>query len=159
MPTRVYTYDRAAADGGPYVPGVEDFGGEITDDAQNPPGGDEPSAQLYNERRDNLAGLNRCAWWATIWVTYSGGYTTTAIDSMGTEVSLSDVTPTSNATGVVSLTWPAGTFPGLARKPRAWQTDALGFAYAVVSTANSVTVTLANTSGSNANRSFAVELR
>lgn len=159
MPTRVYTYDRAAGDGGPYVPGVDDLGGEITDDTQNPPAGDEPSAQLYNERRDNLAGLNRCTWWTTIWVTYSGGYSVAAIDAMGTLVELSDVEPTSGSTGVVVLTWAAGTFPGMARTPHAWQTGAFGFAYAAVTSANSITVTLANASGVAADRSFAVELR
>lgn len=159
MTTRVYTYDRAAIDGGPYVPGVDDLGGEITDDTQNPPAGDEPSEQLYNERRDNLAGLNRCTWWATIWVTYSGGYSISAIDAMGTLVEVADITATPSATGVVVLSWAAGTFPGMARTPRVWQTGAQGFAYGEVTTANSITVYLENKAGVAADRSFAVELR
>lgn len=157
--TRVYTYDRDVADGGPYVPGVDDLGGEMVDDTQNPPGADEPNATLYNERRDNIAGLNRCTHWATIWVTYSGGYSIDAIDAMGSLVEIADVTPTSGATGVVVLTWAAGTFPPMARKPHAWQTGAQGFAYAEVTTANSITVYLENKGGSAADRSFAVELR
>lgn len=155
----VYTYDRPEADGGPYVPDVDDFGGEIEDDTQNPPAADEPSAGLYNERRANLAGLNRCNWWATIWVEYSGGYIVTAIDCMGTLPTAASVEPTSNATGVVVLTWAAGTFPAMARRPRAWLTDDHGFAYGEVTTANSITVYLADAGGTADDLNFAVELR
>lgn len=155
----VYTFDRPVADGGPYVPDVEDFGGQIEDDTQNAPAGDEPTGGLYNERRDNLAGLNRCNWWATIWVTYSGGYSIEAIDAMGTLVVNASVTPTSGATGVVVLTWAAGTFPSMAREPHAWITEDHGFAYGEVTTANSITVYLKDMAGADADLSFAVELR
>lgn len=155
-----YTYDRLAADGGPYVPDVEDFGEAQVDNAQTPPADDEPNAGLFNERRSNLAGLNRCVWWATIWVEYDGAdYNVTAVDCMGTLVEATDITATSGATGVVVLSWTAGDFPAMARKPRAWLTDDHGFAYGEVTTANSITVTLADTGGTADDLNFAVELR
>jgi hypothetical protein len=156
-----YTYDRLAADGGPYVPDVDDLGGdELADDAQNPPNqGAEPYAGMHNEVRRNLAGVNRCTWWATIWVTYSAGYSVTAVDCMGTLVEVASITPTSGATGVVVLSWTAGTFPGMARKPRAWLTDDHGSAYGEVTTANSITVNLADLAAAAQDVSFAVEIR
>lgn len=163
MATRVYTYDRAEADGGPYVPDVDDLGGEIEDDAQNPPAGDEPSGQLYNERRDNIAGINRCIWWCTLWVEYSApDYVMTAVDAMATptRVTSASFTPTPSGTGVVVITWAAGTLPPMARTPHVWLTDSHGAQpYAAVTGANEITIHLANTSGVAADRSFAVELR
>ena len=157
-----YTYDRLAADGGPYVPDEADFGEEMVDDAQNPPADDEPNAGLFNERRSNLAGLNRCTWWCTLWVEYDGGsgdYNVTAVDAMGTLVTTANFTPTSGATGVVVITWTAGDLPAMARKPHAWCTDDHGSAYGEVTTANSITVYLADLAGTADDLNFAVELR
>lgn len=154
-----YTYDRLAADGGPYVPDVADLGGEISDDPQNLPAEDEPSAGLYNERRENIAGLNRCNWFATIWVLYSGGYSVEAVDLMGTLPTIASFVPTSGATGTIVITWTAGTVPAMARRPHAWLTGSHGAAYAEVTSANSVTIYLRNMSNAAVNASFAVELR
>lgn len=155
----IYSYDRTVGDGGPYVPGVTDLGGEISDDAQNPPAEDEPSAGLYNERRDNIAGLNRCNWFATIWVLYSAGYSVSAVDLMGTLPTIGSFTPTSGATGTIVITWTAGTVPAMARTPHAWLTGSHGAAYAEVTSANSITIYLRNMSNVAVNASFAVELR
>ena len=159
-----YTFDREVADGGPYVPDVADLGGdELEDDAQNPPNqGEELYAGQINEVVRNVAGLNRCNWWATIWVEWDGAaWNVTAVDGMPSadRVTSASITPTPSATGVVVLSWASGTFPAMARKPRAWCTDDHGFAYAEVTTTNSITVTLADTGGTADDLNFAVELR
>jgi hypothetical protein len=158
-----YTYDRAAADGGPYVPDEDALGGdEDADDAQNPPvQGEQWYAGKGNEIVRNVAGLNRCAWWATIWVEWDGvsAYNVTAVDCMGTTPTTASVTATPSATGVVVLSWTAGTFPAMARKPRVWLTDDQGSAYGEVTTANSITVNLVDLANTAQDVNFAVELR
>jgi hypothetical protein len=157
-----YTFDRLADDGGPYVPDVDDLGGaEIADDPQNPPQkGAEPYGGMFNEVRRNVAGLNRCNWWATIWVEYdSPNYSVTAVDCMGTLPVIGDFSAATGATGEVVISWPAGTLPAMARKPHAWTTDDFGLAGGAVTGPNEITVYVKDIAGSDADMNFAVELR
>lgn len=158
-----YTYDRALADGGPYVPDVDDLGGDdIADNPQDAPqrDGTEPYDGLYNERGRNLAGVNRCIWWCTLWLEWDGAAWSIAnIDSMGTLVEAGDFTLTPGVAGELKIEWDGGTLPPMARKPRVWATDSFGRGWGEVMAANEIDVHLHNEAGSGANFHFAVELR
>lgn len=159
-----YTYDRALADGGPYVPDVDDLGGdEIEDDAGNAPQkGSEPYGGLYNERARNLAGLNRMTSWCRLWLEWDSGeseWNIVHIDAMGTLLTSDSFTLTPDATGVVTIEWAAGTLPPMARKPLVFLTDAFGCGWGAISDANAVTVRLHDEDKNLANLNFAVELR
>lgn len=158
----VYTYDNPLEDGGPYVPDVEDFGGdEVEDDAQTTPAkGTDPYGGMYNERARNLAGVNRMIPFCSLWVEWDGSaWNVIYVDAMGTLVEAESFTLDPISTGVVDISWEAGVLPALARKPQVLCTDGFGRGYGVAIEARKVEVRLHNEAGSTSNENFVIHLK
>lgn len=161
----VYTYDNLLADGGPFVPDIADLGGdEMEDDPQTPPQkGVDIYAGVLNEHGRNIAGLNRvfsgfCALYIE-WDSGSSEWIVVYMDAMGTLVESASFTLTPVSTGVVTISWAAGTLPAMGRKPLVQATDGYGRGYATILTANSVQVRMHDEAGSPAAENFVVFLK
>ena len=158
-PDDEYTYDLAV----PRRPDEDDLGGtQIQDKAGSPPQkGQDVYAGLVNEHGRNLAGLNRLTPIARLWIDYDGAdYNVVGLDAMATsdKITEDNFTPTSGSAGIVNIAWTAGDLPALQRTPHAWTTEDFGFAFGAQTGANSIQVQIADTSGTLADLSFAVEI-
>lgn len=155
-----YTYDADT----PFVPDLADLGGEdFADDTENPPTkGIEPYAGLFSEHSRNLAGVNRIICFCRIWLEWTGAaWTITGLDAMGSEAKVDDTmfTVTPDATGVVTISWTAGTLPAMARRPLVMLTGAYGSVYGTVVTTNSIVVRIHDDTDTAANLDFCVDIK
>lgn len=155
-----YTYDADT----PFVPDVDDLGGEdFEDDTENAPQiGIEPHAGLFSEHTRNLAGLNRIGAFCRLWLEWTGAaWTIIGVDAMGSDAKVDDTkfTVTPDATGVVTISWTAGTLPAMSRKPLVKLTDDFGFAYGTVVTTNSIVVRIHDDTDTAANLDFCVDIK
>jgi len=164
----VYTYDRPLADGGPYVPSVDDLGGaEMEDDAENPPDLEaDPNAGKFNELTRNLAGVNRMIGKCLLEIEWDGttnadAYSVINCDAMGTDASVSaaSFTLTRQSVGVVLVEWTSGSLPAVNRKPRVNLSDDHGTGWGALSSPTSVTAHLHDGGDIAADAHFILELR
>lgn len=156
----IYTYDIPEADGGARVPDVEDLGGvEIQDNYPPPTKGAQRGADMDNVQTATLAGLCRMMPTCRLWVEFPAGVATVvAVDSMGSNISVSDFILDQGAgTGDLSIEWNTAILPPQNRPPRVWLTGDRGFAYATYA-AGSIEVFTSDASPTAADLAFAVEI-
>lgn len=156
-PTDEYTYDMAS----PVRPDLAALGGEdFRDSTSSPPQkGRDPYAGLYSEHARNLAGLNRITPTVRIWLEWVGDeWTIIGVDAMGTLVDEDSFTLTPMSTGVVAISWAAGTLPPMQRKPLVHVTDDYGRGYGIVTGANEINVRLHDEDKVAADLNFAVDI-
>jgi hypothetical protein len=109
------TWDIAAEDGGPRRPSLEDLGNAtLEDDAKEPPDPETmPYAAQLNQWAKQLEALAAVVPFVAFSVEFSGGAPAVVAVTCPRRsgVDLDTFTPTDNADGDTTITWPAGTFP------------------------------------------------
>ena len=161
--TDEYTYDVALEDGGPVRPDLAALGGaDFRDSTGSPPQkGRDPYAGLYSEHSRNLAGLNKFVPTARIWMEWvvaDSEWTIIGVDAMGTLVDEDSFEVTPMSTGVLSISWAAGTLPPMQRKPLVTVTDDYGRGYGIVTGANEINVRLHDEDKVAADLNFVVDI-
>lgn len=158
-PTNKYTYELEPTDeGGPHRPDLAELGGDDYRDnpSSSPKKGIDPYGGLYNEHGRNLAGLNRITNVVELWIEWTGSeWTIVTMAGMASDDFLDGkfaVDPVT--TGVVTVSWVAGSIPTVSRKPRIVITDDFGCGYGTLTTPTSIVVRLHDEDKSNTNLNF-----
>lgn len=163
-PDNKYTYDIAAADGGPHKPDLAELGGEDFRDRAGsaPQKGIDPYAGFYSEHARNVAGLNRLTATALLWLEWDSGnsrWNIFAVDAMGTKVVPENFQLTPGSPGELQVAWTAGTLPTMERKPVVHVTDSFGDAYGQITGANTIVLAMRDDANVAANINVCVEIR
>lgn len=158
-PTNQYTYElEPTEEGGPHRPDLAELGGDEYRDnpSSSPKKGVDPYGGLFNEHGRNLAGINRIINTIELWVEWTGAaWTIVTVAGMASDEFLdAKFTVTPVATGMVTVSWMAGTIPTVSRKARVVVTDDFGVGYGTLTTPTSMVVRLKDMSNASADLNF-----
>jgi hypothetical protein len=155
------TWDITPAAGGARRPALADMGGAQMADDGPVDKGTMFYADLGNQLQRQVASQGQSCPIATVWIRYSGGYSVHR--SIGPSSSISTLgffTITPVSTGIVRVTWVAGTLPQLSGEPHVTLQRAFGRCYSdmISGNPNGFEVRIQNSSDVAANLDFMATL-
>lgn len=155
------TWDIAPGAGGARRPALADMGGAQMQDDGPVDKGTMLYADAGNQLQRQAASQGQTCALATIWFRYSAGYSVYRAIGPGSDISsLAFFTITLVGTGIIRVTWVAGTLPQLSGEPAVSIQRAFGRCYAdmISGNPNGFEVRIQNSSDAAANLDFMATL-